>query len=330
MGHGSRRATIALLLACVGALAACGGSDPPPAPEAEPVASYEAGAPLRPVRTGREREGALRVTKITYRAPSGERVPALYAVPTNATPLGCLIYQSDLGTAKEAAVELRQGFAAARLATFTIDPLDTGQRGTPQELATRLSTPEGVRSLVLETVAELRTALDYLERRRECRDNIGYMGSGFGALVGTIVAAQDRRVTSTLLTSIGATWKQLLLVRPVASERIPNLPNYVPEAVSDLTVLDRAVEVLSPLDPERWIGRISPRPVMLMNGRFDPVVLPGDAMQLAAAAKSPSTILYYDGGHDPFGDEAPARETNLVRAGQFLVRTMDLPFPVVG
>lgn len=328
MGTSSRRATIALLLACICALPACGSSDEPPPQEAPaPLLRYQPGLRLDPDRSPRAREGTLRVSRIGYRSVDGDRVPALLAVPTHARPLGCVIIQGGLSTPKEATADLRQALAVARLASFTIDPRNVGERGSAEELEAAVSSPEGLRALLVATVVELRLGVDYLSRRRICRDNIAFMGSGFGAVAGAILAAQDRRIKSALLSSVGATFEQALLARPLAAERgVPNLPNYVPTATADPAALDHAVDVLSPYDTKRWIGRIAPRPVMVMNGRFDPTVLPGDAMELVGAARRPKTLLYYDGGPDPFA-EGPARDLNLLRAGRFLVQTMDLPFP---
>ncbi|MGK2938415.1 MAG: alpha/beta hydrolase family protein, partial [Solirubrobacteraceae bacterium] len=299
---------------------------PPPQEAPAPLLRYKPGLRLDPDRSPRAREGTLEVSRISYRAVDGDRVPGLLAVPTHAAPLGCVIYQGGLHTPKEATADLRQALAVARLATFTIDPRYVGERGSQEELAAAISSPEGLRDLLVATVVDLRTALDYLSRRRICRNNIAFMGSSFGAAAGTILTARDRRLKGALLSSIGATFKQALIVRPLASERVPNLPNYVPQAAVDPLELEHAVEILSPYDSKRWIKRIAPRPVMLLNGRYDPVVLPGDAMELAAAARRPKTLLYYDGGHDPFA-EGPARDLNLTRAGRFLVETMDLPFP---
>lgn len=327
MGTSSRRATIALLLACICALPACGGSDEPPPQEAPaPLLRYEPGQRLDPDRSPRAREGTLRVSRIGYRSVDGDRVRALLAVPTHARPLGCVIIQGGLNTPKEATADLRQALAVARLASFTIDPRNVGERGSAEELEAAISSPEGLRALLVATVVELRLGVDYLRRRDVCRDNIAFMGSGFGATAGAILTAQDRRIKSALLSSVGATFEQALIARPLAAERVPNLPNYVPAATADPAALDHAVDVLSPYDTKRWIGRIAPRPVMLMNGRFDPTVLPGDAMELVGAARRPKTLLYYDGGPDPFA-EGPARDLNLLRAGRFLVETMDLPFP---
>jgi fermentation-respiration switch protein FrsA (DUF1100 family) len=84
------------------------------------------------------------------------------------------------------------------------------------------------------------------------------------------------------------------------------------------------VEVLGPYDLERWIGRIAPRPVMLVEGRHDPIVSPADALQLAAAARPPKTVLYFDGGHDPFDDQEVSLETT-----KFLVKSLHLPGPTL-
>ena len=46
------------------------------------------------------REGSLRIERITYTSVDGERVPALFAVPTDDPPLGCLMYQGGLGQTK--------------------------------------------------------------------------------------------------------------------------------------------------------------------------------------------------------------------------------------
>ena len=62
-------------------------------------------------------------------------------------------------------------------------------------------------------------------------------------------------------------------------QAVPNLPDYVAGAAEDPGVLQHAVQVLGPYDLERWIGKISPRPVMLINGRFDHAEVTHDALQ---------------------------------------------------
>jgi hypothetical protein len=55
-------------------------------------------------------------------------VPALFAIPTADAPLGCLMYQGGLGQTQEEFPQVRQGAAALRMATFTIDTRNGGSR----------------------------------------------------------------------------------------------------------------------------------------------------------------------------------------------------------
>ena len=50
-------------------------------------------------------------------------------------------------------------------------------------------------------------------------------------------------------------------------------------------------------DPVNYIGQISPRPILLQNGKADTVVAPAAAQALQDAARQPKTILWYEGDH---------------------------------
>jgi pimeloyl-ACP methyl ester carboxylesterase len=323
MRAGRRPATIAVLLGCVVGLAACGGGAATTTVGATASPGYRAGLDLHVRRSAVRREGALRVEELHYTSVGGRRVAASLAVPAASPPLGCLIYQGDIGPAAESLADVRAGMATLRLATFSIEP-----RGGAGSAATAAAVrqPEGLRALLLDTVDDLRVGLDDLQRRPECHANVGVLGTALGGAIATLLAAQDRRVKAAVLTSVGATFKQLLLVRPQAAKELPGLPKYVPEAARDPAALADAVRILGPYDPARWIGAIAPRPVMLVNGRFDPLVTPGDALQLAAAAGSPRTVLYFSGGHDPFA--GPSRSRVLEQTALFLIDRLNLPVPL--
>jgi fermentation-respiration switch protein FrsA (DUF1100 family) len=53
----------------------------------------------------------------------------------------------------------------------------------------------------------------------------------------------------------------------------------------------------SVFDPVKYVGRISPRPVLLQNGKADTVVAPAAAQALQDAARPPKTVLWYEGDH---------------------------------
>jgi fermentation-respiration switch protein FrsA (DUF1100 family) len=50
-------------------------------------------------------------------------------------------------------------------------------------------------------------------------------------------------------------------------------------------------------DPVRYVGGISPRPVLLQNGLADTVVPPASAKALHEAAREPKKVMWYAGEH---------------------------------
>src|SRR4051794_10879703 len=315
-------ATFGLLLGCVLAATACGGGGS--GSNQDNVPRYRPGVKLDLQRSNVRTEGPLRVEDIQYSSVDGQRVPGLFAVPTERPPVGCLIFVPGFALPKEALPEVREGVAKLGLATFVIDARSVGARGSVERATGAVRDAEGVRAMLLGTVADLRVGLDWLARRPECHSNIAVLGTSFGGMVATHLAAQDKRIKAAVLTSVGATYRQAILMRPFAAKVVPNLPDYVAGAAEDPGVLQHAVQVLGPYDLERWIGKISPRPVMLINGRFDPIVAPADALQLAAAARSPKTVLYSPGGHDPFA-KGPGHAEVTRKATEFLTKSLHLP-----
>lgn len=320
--------TFGMLLVCLPGLVGCGGgarasTTPSDVHSAQPL-RYRPGVPLHVHVAKGGREGSLRIERITYTSVDGERVPALFAVPTDDPPLGCLMYQGGLGQTKEQEPQLRQGAAALRLATFSIDPRNGGARGSAAQMVAALKTPETLLTMVLDTVADLRVGLDYLETRPECKHNIAYLGTSFGGVVGAVLGGEDARLRAVVLTSIGATFKEAMLAGSAAAQNIPHLPVQVPGAATNPALLAHAVSILSPYDPAKWVAKIAPRPLMLINGRFDPLVGPGDALELAAAAPDPKSLLYFNGGHDPFAP-GPDQQQVEVQLAQFLAGNLGLP-----
>lgn len=297
-----------LLIPAVVALVAFGACGDEPRPKQRDPFAYDRTRPLRPVVIDLGRRDGVSVERITYTAADGERVPALFALPRGGKTQGCLIYQGGLATKKEAAAPLWPGAAALGLATFTIDPRYTGARANKAGMASALSDPDRIGSLLRNYVVDLRRGLDYLERRPACRRNVGYLGVSLGAIFGALLAGADERVHAAVLTSIGATWRERLLysgdlVLPGIAERPRDM--------------ETALRKLRAFESARWVAKISPRPVMLVNGRRDPRVPVVDGLNLAAAAREPKTVFFYDGGHDPFAP--PHREEVISRVVSFLL-----------
>jgi dienelactone hydrolase len=310
-----RRLTLLVLaIACAGGvLAACGGADGggqagvAAAPRGDPLA-YSHRRPLSVHVLATREHGSVEVQRLSYAGAGAERVPALLAIPRRGGHLGCLIYQGGIGQTKEASSPLWAGAAKIGLSTFTIDPPYTGARARAARPLTQVVRRAAlIRSLLQGSARDLRRGLDYLEGRPECRHNIGYLGTSLGGAVGALLAGDDPRVRAAVLTSLGATSGGALL----ASNLL------LPGIASQPAKLAAAVRVLSPLDPVRWVPRISPRAVMLIDGTEDPNVPPADALQLERAAREPKVVFNFRGGHDPFfGPQAPEV---AARVTQFLL-----------
>ncbi len=248
MNRPARAALLAALGLCAGGLlAGCGGGhrQPDPRPPAN-MFPDNARAPLHATVTAVPSLSGDGVTvqAIHYTTFDGTRVPALLALPQRVRARGCLIYQGGIGMTKEDSRPLWPGAAALGLATFTIDPRDTGARGSVAELAQAVRSPAAIRSAYVGTVRDLRRGLDYLFTRPECHRNIGYLGTSFGGAVGAMLAGSDHRVKAVVLTSIGATFAQALTA--------PGTP-LLPGVAGEPTALDAALKVLDPAQP-RHVG----------------------------------------------------------------------------
>jgi uncharacterized protein len=311
-----------VLLASLWALACNGNGGEPSVSHAE-APTYRPGLPLHAEVVDGGLDGSVRLERITYTSADGQRVPALFATPAAGRPRGCLVYQGGFGQTKEQSRDLRESAAALRLATFAIDARETGDRGGVEQALAAVKEPETLLAMVLGTVVDLRMGVDYLQGRPECHGTIAFAGTSFGAGVGVLFAAQERRIKAVVLTSLGATFKQQLLVLSVTARHVPNLPVVVPGAAADPTLLKHAVSVLGPYDAVKWIGKIAPRPLLLVNGRFDPIVPPIDALEVAAAARDPKTVVYFNGGHDPFAP-GPDQQAVAERVTQFLAVNLGL------
>jgi fermentation-respiration switch protein FrsA (DUF1100 family) len=161
--------------------------------------------------------------------------------------------------------------------------------------------------MIRDDVIDLRRALDYLDGRPECRRNFGYLGTSEGALLGALLAGGDTRIHAAVLTSIGATWRSALLY---------GTDLLLPGITARPATMETAVRKLRAFDAARWIGKISPRPVLLVDGLRDPRVPVVEALNLDAAAREPKTLVLHRGGHDPFA--APDGQRVRDRIGLFL------------
>jgi fermentation-respiration switch protein FrsA (DUF1100 family) len=253
----------------------------------------------------------VNVQEIVYRSSfDGGRVAALVAIPRAVPSRGCFIWEFGFGSKKEDSSLVWQGVASLGLTTVSIDFRDTGARASSQAKTSQvLTNPTMLPKLIRGTVGDLQSLIDYLEKRSYCRRNIAYGGESLGGVIGTILAATDKRVRAAVLIVTPGHWRGVRPVDPGLAGR--------PRAIAAFTRL------LSPLDPDRFIGRISGRPVLIMNGINDRTVPLSNARALQAAARQPKTVINFRGGHNPADASDVPGLADAVAS--FLLRTMVEP-----
>jgi hypothetical protein len=216
--------------------------------------------------------GELTVERLTYAAPGGRR-SAVLVTPRAFAPRGCLMWQNGLGPRDDDAARIWHRAARLGLAVFTVELPDDGLGDAGAADAGRLA------ALVPTWLADLRRAADLLHQRPACRGTVGYAGVGLGGMLGSVLAGRDDHVRVAVLAAAAPTWRSVMASPDAAAQR-----------------------ALAPLDPERWLPRIAPRPALLLVGRHDRA-----AARTIAAAPSPKHVVRYAGG-DPFartGDAGP-------------------------
>lgn len=243
------------------------------------------------------------------------QVTGLMAVPRGVASRGCVIWQFGFRSTKENADYAWQGLAALGLTTFSIDMRSHGARAADAgEYQQVLDDPKAFDAMVRETVGDLKSAADYLEKRPECDGHIAFAGVSLGGAIGTIFAAEDKRIEAVVLVVTPGNWRQA-----ITSPESPMLRGII----NDPAALAEAMKTYAPLDPARFVGKVAPRPVLIISGKSDQTVVFSNARKLQKAAREPKTIFDFDGGHNPaVGPDAERIGNEL---GSFLLHHMVQP-----
>lgn len=257
----------------------------------EALLAYDRALPLDAEVKEKSLADGIRLLSVTYSSTHGERVPALLALPATARPpLPCVILMHGLGGSKEGMKPFWQELTKAGYACFAIDAQFHGERPKGPGGQALLLYPYSGRDALAQTVVDLRRGVDFLQTRDEVDGKrIGYAGVSMGAILGAITAGVDSRIAAAVLIVGGGDWDVLLAKSVLSLAGDKNL--------KDKATRESVVAALDPLDPVRWVGRISPRPVLMINGELDNIVPVEANKALHAAAKEPKKVVWYSGGH---------------------------------
>ncbi|MCL6532899.1 MAG: alpha/beta fold hydrolase [Armatimonadetes bacterium] len=266
------------------------------------IFGYDKNLPLMAQESVVEETSQYTVYKVVYRSARDQKVPAFLILPKNRPEnekLPCVILMHGLGGDKRMFQMMWGMLTQAGFALFAIDAQYHGERKPEDNSPFFGMYPYRTRDALIQTVIDLRRAIDYLETRKEIDpQRIGYIGASMGGILGAIFAGVDSRVQAPILLVAGGDWKILMEKSTLSLWRETSKTN--PELVKE------ALKVMDVVDPVRWVGRISPRPVLMINGDADHIVPVESNKALHEAAREPKTVVWYKGGHVPPPDQMPS------------------------
>lgn len=231
-------------------------------------------------------DGTIR--RVTLRNDRGLKVDAFLKIPrASAAPLPAIVTLGGVRSGVHALEYLED------TGDFIVLAMDYPFEGRRSALSTWevLRLVPAMRRAALDTPSATMLGVDYLHRRRDVdRDRIVLVGGSFGALFAPAVAAADDRITALALlfgagdlpTLIDANLPLPALVRRPAAWALS--------------------AVVSPLEPLKYIGRVAPRPVFMLNSVGDRRMPDRCSRALQTAAGEPKTVRWIEAGHVHIGD----------------------------
>ena len=268
-------------------LAACAGSSPhgtttapattaSAAPATVPAATVAA---LAVRDAGIVGKGPLAVHDLSY-ASGRRRLGAYLVAPPLQGRLPAVIVLHGAEGSRATLLPWARWLAARGAIALAVDAPEG--RIDPSSLGSGMTGLRRQRDLTVQTVADLRHAVDLLASRPDVdASRIGFVGWSFGARTGALLAGVEHRIGAYDLISAGA--------EPVAAEVAYAPPDVRPEAT----------KLLTEIDPITGVHRSVPGSVFLQDGAADEVVPQPALDAVAQAAPKGSRVKWYAGGHAP-------------------------------
>lgn len=300
-------ASLLLLLLALGAVLSAQSHTAAPPEKAAQVFSYDAKAPLDFQERSKEDVRGVKVLDVSYASPKGGQVTAYLVVPTGKGPFAGLVFvhwgQGDRTEFLAEGVMLAEAGAESLL-------IDAPYNRPGAPLIDTFTHPEVERADYVQLVVDVRRGVDLLLSRPEVEGKrIGYVGHSLGATWGGPLAAADKRIKAlvlmgglpTLTDFSGDTYIATMTRKAYSAEQIGNY-----------------VKVISPINPENFVGQSAPAVLFFQFARHDRYITPKFAQEYFDAAGQPKQQKFYFCSHE-FDDPAA-----LMDRDQFLQKHLGL------
>jgi dienelactone hydrolase len=261
---------------------------PPPADahEAARLAwyDYDANLPLNAELKPLDKTRTSIRYRLDYDSVHDQRVPAILAVPNHfSAPYPAVILVHGSGGSKNTDYirYLSETLTGQGYVALSIDTQYHGDRKRPGRNG-EIHMPDSftMRDAWVQSVIDVRRAVDYLESRDDIdHARIGYLGFSQGGMLGSVVGGVEGRIAAFCLAVPGG--GLLDIVRHI--DQYPVLKAHWPVKVTP-QVMQTIEEVTDVTDPIYYVGRINPRPLLILVATDDEIIPPAASEALIKAA----------------------------------------------
>ncbi len=253
---------------------------------------YDKSLPLNVHEEVIENKSDYIIIKVYFDSVNNEMVPGLLVLPKREGKVPCIIFLHGYGGSKD---DVRGAAGLVAREGYAIMAIDAEYHGERKEEGKELYSPDindSVRGII-QTIIDLRRAVDYLETRPEIdMERIGYVGGSMGGILGAIFIGVEPRIKAAALIVAGGNMS--LMIRESQHYTTPAIREYLQR--EGITYEDLQ-KILDPVDPLNFIGYFAPRPVVFHLGKFDRIVPAEAGRQLYEKAGEPKQVYWYDTGH---------------------------------
>jgi dienelactone hydrolase len=236
---------------------------------------------------GAELPARYRRTEFSFEARPGERVPCVMTQPLEkGGPYPAIVFLHGSHQDKEFVEDICTPFNEAG---FVMISYDQHMRGGRKYRGSAVGTGLAFRERSWKTVHDTRRLLDYLETRSDIDAKRLYLiGASYGAITGTPVVAQDKRIKAAVLV-VGGGNLSLMTNSPVVRDALPGwLAALAGPMISFLAGAS---------DPIHHAPQTAGTPVLMQNGSLDRVIIPETGEALFAALGEPKELRWYPIDH---------------------------------
>lgn len=212
---------------------------------------------------------------IVLRAKGREPITALFVRPSEAKTYPCVLLLHGYTSKKEDMVkQFGNDLLGAGFAILALDAPQHGERKPKEEVKPQNAILH-IATLSRQGIVDYRVALDYLKTRRDVRlKDTSLVGYSMGGMMGTILTAVDNRIKASVLCVTGDIAILMLKTSPKSVQND-----------------------LFPICNSLYAGKITPRPLLFLNGKRDNIVPNIATMKTYDAAGESKEIIWYDSGH---------------------------------